>query len=145
MKSTKHLEEIMKQHSMNINQLAKRTGTTASTFYSAFDRESEPTMDLILKVAYALRINPMDLLIEMDADEKMLDMIAFITTQETQNTEIEQLKNQLESMVNTLDYGSLKRFVQLAKVFLQLSAKEQRLIWKIADLYIEDWEKGETS
>ena len=143
MKSTKQLESIMKKHGMNINQLAKKTGTTASTFYSAFDRDSEPSLDLIIKVAYALQMNPMDLLTEMEADKKMLDMMAFITTQETQATETEQLKNQLATMMNMLDYGNLKRFCQLSKVFLQLSAKEQRLILKIANLYVEDWEKEE--
>ncbi len=140
MKSIKHLEEIIKKAGMNINQLAKKTGTTASTFYSAFERECEPSLDLIIKVAYALQINPMDLLIEMEADKKILDMMAFIMTQETQATETEQLKNQLVAITATLDCGNLKRFFQLAKVFLQLSAKEQRLILKTANLYVEDWE-----
>lgn len=59
----KKIEEMMKKRGTNANELAQKTGLTASTIYSMIQRDSSRVdIDILLKVAHALDITADELI-----------------------------------------------------------------------------------
>lgn len=59
----KKIEDVMKKRGTNANELAQKTGLSASTIYSMIQRDSSRVdIDILLKVAHALGITADELI-----------------------------------------------------------------------------------
>lgn len=103
------LTSLLKEKSMNANELAQRINVTPSTLYSLLQRDSNRIdIDLIMKISHAL---------DVTADELLTDEISQMAEPAASAGPVDIQKARLDLLYTLLNEDGRKMLLEMAELF----------------------------